>query len=53
MVLGNSMGGMHTWLWAVKFLVPGSSDTLGHGTTGNARFWKARVEGMLKSAPKL
>jgi homoserine O-acetyltransferase len=34
------------------FLIPGSADTFGHGTTGNARFWKARVEALLRSAPR-
>jgi homoserine O-acetyltransferase len=33
-------------------LVPGSFDTLGHGTTGNARFWKAQVEALLRDAPR-
>ena len=34
------------------FLVPGSADTFGHGTTGNARFWKAQVEELLRTAPR-
>ena len=32
-------------------LIPASSDTLGHGTTGQARFWKAEVEAVLKATP--
>ena len=33
-------------------LVPGSADTFGHGTTGNARFWKAQVEELMRTAPR-
>jgi homoserine O-acetyltransferase/O-succinyltransferase len=33
-------------------LVPGSADTFGHGTTGNARFWRAQVEELLRTAPR-
>ena len=33
------------------YLVPGSDQTLGHGTTGQARFWKDALADLLKSAP--
>jgi homoserine O-acetyltransferase len=33
------------------YLIPGSADTFGHGTTGNARFWKERVGEVLRTAP--
>jgi homoserine O-acetyltransferase len=32
-------------------VIPASEQTLGHGTTGNARFWKQELEGVLKTAP--
>lgn len=32
-------------------LIPASADTLGHGTTGQARFWKSEVEAVLKATP--
>jgi homoserine O-acetyltransferase len=38
---------------AKALIIPGSPDTLGHGTTGNARFWKTEVGQLLQSAPKL
>jgi len=38
---------------AKALIIPGSPDTLGHGTTGNSRFWKAEVGQLLHSAPKL
>jgi hypothetical protein len=34
------------------FLIPGSEDTLGHGTTGFAKFWKEQVRNMLDAAPR-
>lgn len=34
------------------YLIKGSADTFGHGTTGNARFWKAEVAKLLKTAPR-
>ena len=34
------------------FLIPASSDTRGHGTTGNAKFYKQALEDLLKSAPQ-
>ena len=34
-------------------LIPGSSETFGHGTTGNARFWKKDLAELLQSAPHL
>ncbi len=33
-------------------MIPGSADTFGHGTTGNARFWKKDLEALLQSAPR-
>jgi homoserine O-acetyltransferase/O-succinyltransferase len=38
---------------AKALIIPGSPDTFGHGTTANARFWKAEVGQLLQSAPKL
>ena len=38
---------------AKALIIPGSPDTFGHGTTGNARFWKKEVGELLLSAPKL
>ena len=38
---------------AKAFIIPGSPDTFGHGTTGNARFWKQAVADLLQSAPRL
>jgi homoserine O-acetyltransferase/O-succinyltransferase len=34
-------------------LIPASAQTSGHGTTGNARFWKKEVAELLQSAPQL
>ncbi|HSA89502.1 MAG TPA: alpha/beta fold hydrolase [Burkholderiales bacterium] len=34
------------------FLIPGSEETSGHGTTGRARFWKDEVAKLLQSAPR-
>jgi homoserine O-acetyltransferase len=34
-------------------LIPGSPDTFGHGTTGNAKFWKKDLAELLQSAPHL
>lgn len=34
-------------------LIPGSPQTAGHGTTGQARFWKDEVAKLLQSAPRL
>jgi homoserine O-acetyltransferase len=34
------------------FLIPGSEDTLGHGTTGFAKFWKEQVRNLLDAAPR-
>lgn len=33
-------------------LIPASSDTRGHGTTGQAKFYKQAVEDLLKTAPQ-
>jgi homoserine O-acetyltransferase/O-succinyltransferase len=38
---------------AKAFIIPGGPDTFGHGTTGNARFWKHEVARLLQSAPRL
>ena len=35
------------------YLIPGSEQTAGHGTTGQAKFWKAQVAQLLQSAPRL
>jgi homoserine O-acetyltransferase/O-succinyltransferase len=35
------------------YVIPASEQTLGHGTTANARFWKQELEGVLKSAPRV
>ena len=34
------------------YLVPGNENTFGHGTTGQARFWKAQVEELMRTAPR-
>lgn len=34
-------------------LIPGSADTAGHGTTGQAKFWKQAVAELLQTAPRL
>lgn len=34
------------------FLIPASSDTRGHLTTGNAAFWKQQVQELLQTAPQ-
>jgi homoserine O-acetyltransferase len=34
-------------------LIPGSPDTAGHGTTGQAKFWKKELAELLQSAPRL
>jgi homoserine O-acetyltransferase/O-succinyltransferase len=34
------------------YLIPGSEDTRGHGTTGMARLWKQQVEELLRIAPR-
>jgi homoserine O-acetyltransferase len=35
------------------YVIPASEQTLGHGTTGNARFWKEQLDAVLKTAPRL
>jgi homoserine O-acetyltransferase len=37
---------------AKALIIPGSPDTLGHGATGNARFWQKEVGELLQSTPK-
>jgi homoserine O-acetyltransferase len=32
-------------------LIPGSTDTAGHGTTGQARFWREELAGFMKEVP--
>ena len=34
-------------------LIPGSEATAGHGTTGQARWWKGELDALLRSAPRL
>lgn len=34
-------------------LIPGSEATAGHGTTGQAKWWKAELDSLLRSAPRL
>ena len=34
------------------FLIPASTETRGHLTTGNAAFWKQRVQELLQTAPQ-
>jgi homoserine O-acetyltransferase len=33
-------------------LIPGTADTAGHGTTGQAKWWKKDLEALLRSVPK-
>ena len=35
------------------YLIPGSEETRGHGTTGMAKFWKAQVQELLQTAPRI
>jgi homoserine O-acetyltransferase len=34
------------------FLIPGSAETAGHGTTDQARFWKKELEQVLQATPR-
>jgi homoserine O-acetyltransferase/O-succinyltransferase len=34
------------------YLIPGSEETRGHGTTGMARFWKTQLAELLSTAPR-
>ena len=34
------------------FVIPASSETVGHGTTGQAKFWKHELAQVLQSAPR-
>ena len=34
------------------FLIPPSADTRGHGTTGQAKFYKQALDDLLKTAPQ-
>ena len=39
--------------WVVRdFRFPASDQTAGHGTTGQARFWKRELAELLQSAPR-
>jgi homoserine O-acetyltransferase/O-succinyltransferase len=33
-------------------LIPASEETFGHGTTGQAMFWKQHLAGLLQTAPR-
>jgi homoserine O-acetyltransferase/O-succinyltransferase len=33
-------------------LIPGSDETVGHGTTGRAKFWKRELAEVLQAAPR-
>ena len=33
------------------YIIPGSPETAGHGTTGDAKFYKAQLEELLARAP--
>jgi homoserine O-acetyltransferase len=33
-------------------VIPASDQTVGHGTTGQARFWKQDLAELLQSAPR-
>jgi homoserine O-acetyltransferase/O-succinyltransferase len=35
------------------YVIPASDQTLGHGTTANAKFWKQELDAVLKSAPRV
>jgi len=35
------------------YIIPASDQTLGHGTTGQAKFWKQELDKVLKTAPRL
>jgi homoserine O-acetyltransferase len=37
---------------ARMYLIPGSEDTRGHGTTGMAKFWKQQLQELLQTAPR-
>ena len=51
------LGTMERELRRVKgarlYLIPGSEDTRGHGTTGMAKFWKQQLAELLQTAPRL
>jgi homoserine O-acetyltransferase len=35
------------------FLIPGSEETTGHGTTGQARWWSEKARAVLENAPRM
>jgi homoserine O-acetyltransferase len=37
---------------ATLYMIPGSAETAGHGTTGQARFWAARLAAFLRQVPQ-
>ena len=53
----NELGIMERKIKKVKngsvYIVPASADTRGHGTTGNARWWKSKLQEVLQTAPHL
>ena len=34
------------------YIIPGSPDTAGHGTTAKAKFWQAELKKLLQTAPR-
>jgi homoserine O-acetyltransferase/O-succinyltransferase len=34
------------------YLIPGSEETRGHGTTAMARFWKQQLQELLQATPQ-
>ena len=34
------------------YLIPASQETSGHGTTGNAKFYKQQLQELLETAPQ-
>ena len=51
------LGSMDKELKRIKnaslYLVPASDQTAGHGTTAQAKWWKAELEKALKTTPKM
>jgi homoserine O-acetyltransferase len=37
---------------AKLLVVPASAETMGHSTTGNAKFWKREIAELLAAAPR-
>ena len=38
---------------AIVLLIPGSDQTAGHGTTGQAKFWRKELAELLQTAPRM